>query len=177
MRRMTGRCPAIKLGRNVSDNNAFSEKLSRSASLERRRNVLPAAVRSSIGYVDSPAILQWVAARGLRSCSETARPVHEDLHTDASARAWCSKSMSSLRKTTFFKNYLCLQVCCLQAEDDCAKQEQCRAASAVLSVNRTILECSVIVESAFFSYMSSHFDHTARGMCGEHTTHCGVAVD
>lgn len=77
----------------------------------------------------------------------------------------------------FFFYYLCLQVCCLQAEDDCAKQEQCRAASAVLSVNRTILECSVIVESAFFSYMSSHFGHTARGMCGEHTTYCGVAVD
>lgn len=176
---MTGRRPAIKLGRNRGDNNAFSEKLSPSASLERRRNALPAAVRSSIGYVDSPVILQWVAAaRGLRSCSETTRPIHEDLHTDASARAWCPKNMSSLQKTTFFFfYYLCLQVCCLQAEDDCAKQEQCRAASAVLSVNRAILECSVIVESAFFSYMSSHFDHTARGTCGERTAYCCVAVD
>lgn len=81
------------------------------------------------------------------------------------------------RRFFFFFYYLCLQVCCLQAEDDCAKQEQCRAASAVLSVNRAILECSVIVESAFFSYMSSHFDHTARGTCGERTAYCCVAVD
>lgn len=44
-------------------------------------------------------------------------------------------------------------------------------------VNRVVLECSVIVDTAFSSFASRRFDYTARGMRGELAI-CGcVAVD
>lgn len=44
-------------------------------------------------------------------------------------------------------------------------------------VNRVVLECSVIVDTAFSSFASRRFDCTARGMRGELAT-CGcVALD